>query len=68
MKKEQPPYLTTQFLRRFCDPDLLPEIEGDLYEMHQRWVEERGLKKARWLYALNVITFLRPFAIRKKKE
>ncbi|MGB3779370.1 MAG: ABC transporter permease [Tunicatimonas sp.] len=60
--------MITRFLRRFCDPGLLPEIEGDLYELYQRWVEERGLKKARWLYALNVITFLRPLAIRKKEN
>ncbi len=68
MKKEQPPYWATRFLRRFCDPDLLPEVEGDLYELYQRWVEEYGSKQARWLYALNVITFLRPFATRKKEN
>ena len=68
MKNKQPPYWATRFLRRFCDPDLLPEIEGDLHELYQRWVEEHGLKKAQWLYGINAITFLRPFAIRKKEK
>ncbi len=36
--------------------------------MYQRWVEEQGLKKAEWLYTINVIAFLRPFAIRRKKN
>ena len=67
-RSKLPPRWAAQFLRRFCDPDLLPEIEGDLYEMYRRWVEEYGVQRARWRYALNVTTFLRPFAIRKKKN
>ena len=39
-----------------------------MHELHQRWVEEHGSKQARWLYALNVITFLRPFAVRKREN
>ena len=35
--------------------------------MYRRWVEEYGVGKACWLYALNVVTFLRPFAIKKRK-
>ncbi len=65
--KIQPPRWANRFLRRFCHPDLLPEIEGDLYELHQRWIKEHGARRARWLYALNVITFLRPFALKRKK-
>lgn len=67
MKKEQPPHWATRFLRRFCHADLLPEVEGDLYELYQRWVEGYGAKKAQWLYAINVVTFLRPFAVRKRE-
>ena len=67
MKKEQPPCWATRFLRRFCDPGLLPEVEGDLYELHQRWVKEHGSRRAYWLYALNVVTFFRPFAFKKRK-
>ncbi len=64
--RHSPPHLATRFLRWFCYPELLPEIEGDLYEMYQRWVEEHGEGKARWLYAWQVLTFFRPFTIKKQ--
>ena len=39
-----------------------------MYELYQRWVEEYGVKKASVWYALNVIAFLRPFTVRRKKK
>ena len=69
MKKAfTPPRWATQFLRWFCHPDLLPEVEGDLYELYQRWVEQYGEGKAKWRYALNVIAFFRPSAVRRRKN
>ena len=68
MKQEQPPGWANRFLRQFCHPDLLPDIEGDLHELYQRWVEEYGVRRAKWRYALNVITFFRPFAVKSKKN
>ena len=44
-----------RFLRWFCHPDLLPKVEGDLHELYQRWVEEYGMGRAKWLYVVNVI-------------
>ena len=61
--KHNPPRWAKRLLHRFGDPDELPEVEGDLYELYQRWVEEYGLTKARWLYGINAITFLRPSAV-----
>ncbi len=66
MKKEQPPLWANRFLTWFCHPDLLPEIQGDLQELFGRWVQEYGVRKARWLYVLNIIFFFRPFTIRRK--
>ena len=63
-----PPRWASRLLHQFGDPDALLEVEGDLHELYQRWVEEYGTKKAQWLYAINVIGFLRPFAIRKKQN
>ncbi len=63
---KQPPRLALQFLRWFCTPDLLPEIEGDLQELFGRWVQKHGVRKARWLYVWQVLTFFRPFAIKKR--
>ena len=63
-----PPHWATRLLHRFGDPDALPEVEGDLHELYQRWVEKYGVRKARARYALNVITFLRPFAVKRKEK
>ena len=61
-----PPRRATQFLRWFCHPDLLPEVEGDLYELYQRWVEEHGVRRANGLYYLNTVFFFRLFVLRRK--
>ncbi|MEM9674137.1 MAG: ABC transporter permease, partial [Bacteroidota bacterium] len=42
------------------------EVEGDLYELFQRRVDEDGLWKARLLYYLNVLMFFHPDYIRKR--
>lgn len=65
--KRKPPHLATRFLRWYCHPDLLDEVEGDLYELFRRRVETRGLWRAKTLYCLNVLMFLHPDYIRKRK-
>ncbi len=63
-----PPRHATRFLHWYCHPDLLDEVEGDLYELFQRRVEMQGLWKAKLLYWLNVLMFLHPDYIRKRKH
>ena len=63
-----PPPPATRFLRWYCHPELLDEVEGDLYELFQRRVEMKGLWKAKVLYWLNVLMFLHPDYIRKRKD
>lgn len=67
MRKTNPPYRAQQFLRWFCDPELLPEIEGDLHESYLEWVNEEGVRKANFRYWINVLTFFRPYFISKRK-
>lgn len=62
-----PPKLATCLLRWYCRKDLVDEVEGDLYELFQRRVEEQGDWKAKLLYWLNVLMFLHPDYIRKKE-
>ncbi|MDF9800167.1 putative ABC transport system permease protein [Catalinimonas alkaloidigena] len=64
---KQPPRHAQQFLRGFCDPDLVSEIEGDLYEMYRGWVLHKGCRKADFLYWLHVLSFFRPYFIAKRK-
>ena len=66
MPTKKPPSLATRFLHWYCHPDLVDEVEGDLYELFQRRVEMKGLWKAKVLYWLNVLMFLHPDYIRKR--
>ena len=63
-----PPRLATCFLRWYCRSELLDEVEGDLYELFQRRIEKEGLQRARLRYWLNVLMFLHPDYIRKRKR
>ena len=63
-----PPPPATRFLRWYCHPELLDEVEGDLYELFQRRVEMKGLWKAKVLYWFNVLMFLHPDYIRRKNQ
>jgi ABC-type antimicrobial peptide transport system permease subunit len=61
----KPPRWATRFLHWYCRPRLLEDLEGDLNEYFDRNVAQKGARKARMIYALDVIKFLRPYTIRK---
>ncbi|MFD2933675.1 permease prefix domain 2-containing transporter [Spirosoma flavum] len=61
-----PPRWTDRLLEWFCAPHLLEEVQGDLHERFERHVELIGVKAARRQYAWEVISFLRPFAIKRQ--
>ena len=63
-----PPRLATRFLRGYCHPELVDEVEGDLYELFQRRTERQGLWRAKLLYWLNVLMFLHPDYIERRKK
>ncbi len=63
-----PPKLADRLLQWFCRADLLDEIQGDLYEQFQRQVVKHGLRNAKWHYLINVISFIRPFALKKTRN
>ena len=52
------------FLRWFCDPDRLEEIEGDLIESFHKYVEKKGIHKARYWFVKEVLLLFRPGIIR----
>lgn len=65
-KKAQPPRWADQLLELFCAPHLLEEIQGDLYERFERQVQLFGAKHARQQYIWGVLSFLKPFALKRK--
>lgn len=66
MLPNQPPRWADRLLDWFCAPHLLEEVQGDLYERFLRNERLFGLPMARRQYAWEVITFLRPFALKRQ--
>ncbi|MBK7869520.1 MAG: ABC transporter permease [Saprospiraceae bacterium] len=63
----KPPTWGMRLLDWLCKEELLEEIEGDLYQEFQDRVERFGARRAKFIYNLQIISFLRPFALKKIK-
>ncbi|WP_332368025.1 permease prefix domain 2-containing transporter [Spirosoma telluris] len=61
-----PPRWATWLLATFGHPDTAEEVQGDLLELYDYWVETVGEQKANWRYGLNVLKLLRPLAKSKR--
>jgi cell division protein FtsX len=59
----KPPRLILKFLRWFCDPRLVEDVEGDLTELYQQRAAS-GKRRADWLFAKDVLLLFRPGIIR----
>jgi putative ABC transport system permease protein len=63
----KPPRLPLKFLRWFCNPELLEDVEGDLSELfHSR--ASKSIYLAKLLYARDVMLLFRPEMVRTPKE
>lgn len=60
-----PPYLAEKFLLWFLKDELAEEVQGDLEEKFNKRARLDSLKKARRNYWVQVINYLRPFALKK---
>lgn len=61
----QPPRWAQRFLRGYCRPELLEDLEGDLHEYFLRNLASKGKRKAQLIYLIDVLKFLRLYTIRK---
>lgn len=66
LKKEHssPPRLALRFFRWFCHPKLMKYIEGDLMELYEERVREKGKRNADWRFIFDVMLLFRPGIIR----
>ncbi|MEP5612325.1 MAG: ABC transporter permease [Cyclobacteriaceae bacterium] len=68
MKQPNPPYWADRFLRWYCNPRFLEEIEGDIYELFDRRAEKKGHKTARIKFIWDVLRFFRWSNIKKSNS
>lgn len=67
MNTPNPPRWATRLLKWYCAPHLLEEIQGDLLEEFHYKVKQAGLRKAQLDYVRNVLEFIKPFALKRKR-
>ncbi|MEM9719072.1 MAG: FtsX-like permease family protein [Bacteroidota bacterium] len=61
-----PPKWIERFFRWYCDDILWEYLEGDLYELYFRRIENEGLSVARRKFLCDVLSLIRPFTLRRK--
>jgi predicted permease len=59
-----PPKIPLRFLRWFCNPRLLEDVEGDLLELFEQRAATNPTK-ARWLFTIDVLLLFRPGIIKR---
>lgn len=62
----QPPKWATRLLHWFCASHLVNDLEGDLLELFVQRVRTQGPREARRRYVRDVLSLMRPFALREK--
>jgi putative ABC transport system permease protein len=68
MNNETPPRLARQFLNYFLRKSLCEEVRGDLEEKFYLDLKKKSAFKAKLNYWYQVVNYLRPFAIQKRKS
>ncbi len=63
-----PPRWADKLFEWYCNPDLLEDLQGDLHERFSDRVTSNGPFIARFLFVIDVISFIRPYTLRRSKK
>ena len=67
LKEVHPPKWADRFLQWYCRPDLIEEIQGDVYEMfYRKSADNKNTAKVQFIW--NVLRFFRLKNIKKQKR
>lgn len=64
-KNIHPPRWAERILEWYCRPEILEDLQGDLNEYFDRNLKSKGKRRARLIYIIDVLKFLRLYTIRK---
>ncbi len=68
LNNHRPPKWADRFLAWFCRDELLEEIKGDLHEFYALELGDKKPWQAKLYYWYHVFHFLRPFAIKSRRQ
>ena len=68
MDKPKPPRLAYMVLQWYCNPKMLEELEGDLYEVYLVTLNEKGKLRAQLAYWFLVIKSFRSYAVKREES
>jgi ABC-type antimicrobial peptide transport system permease subunit len=57
--ESSPPKWADRFIAWYCNPELLEQIQGDIHELYQWRLKDRGIKKAKNAFIWDVLRFCR---------
>ncbi|MCW5909640.1 MAG: ABC transporter permease [Cyclobacteriaceae bacterium] len=60
-----PPRWAEKLLSWYCKPELLEDLQGDLNEYFQRNVKAKGVKRAKLIYVIDIIKFMRLYTLKR---
>ena len=63
----EPPRWPACLLEWFVAPHLREDLQGDLYEIFQKRVEQVGIARAKWEYTWAVLHYLTPYFFKRKQ-
>lgn len=63
-----PPKWANRFLLWYCNPDIIEEVQGDLYELYLDRLTRAGKFKADFIFTLEVIRFFRWSNLKRSEE
>lgn len=63
-----PPKWADRMLQWFCSEEHLEILQGDLYELYEYRLEQKGKVRAQLHYIKDAFDMLRPFALKKRKR
>lgn len=66
--KPQPPKWADRFLAWYCHPDLLEDLQGDLYEIFEQKQQQGQTTKAKYLYIWLVLRSFRLSALKENQK
>ncbi|MGD1961186.1 MAG: permease prefix domain 2-containing transporter, partial [Fulvivirga sp.] len=67
-KNIHPPQWADRILEWYCDPLVLEDLQGDLYERFDARISRSGKFKAQLLYLMDVLKFIRPYTLKRNRH